>query len=65
MGTRPQTGKARAILAGLCLLVMVGGLLSIPFVSTAIAIGIVVGAGVLYLLIAALVPKANREGDKQ
>jgi hypothetical protein len=61
---KKEFGGLRAVLAGLCLVVMVAGLLSIPFVSMGVAISIVACGAILYLLMAVLVPKGDRTNEK-
>lgn len=59
MDEKGKVSGLRSSLGTICIVAMVVGLFSIPFVSTAVSAGIAGGALVLYLVVRLLVPKSK------
>jgi len=58
-GIGKKFGTVRTILSGCCVVLLVIGLLLIPFVPNEISIGIAIAAVLLYFAIRFLVPKTG------
>ena len=62
MALNENPGIVRQVLVSGCMILMLIGLLMIPFVATEIAIGIAIATGALFLLVKLVMPKKNKDG---